>query len=211
MGSPEAVWKRFYQSIKPAAYAIDETHGTTPIYQQIANLKDAKSAYGAIVYQKAPSLLRVLAYNIGEDAFRDGVRVFLREHAYGNAEWSDLIAAFSRASGKDLKPWAKAWVEQPGMPEVDIEWSCDPQRRISSFQIRQKDILGEGHVWPISTEVLLAYNDKFERIPASLDRRRSSRSRRDRQRLPGLRLRQQRRPRLWFVPSRCEESERGCR
>jgi aminopeptidase N len=168
MGSPEAVWKRFYQSIKPAAYGIDETHGTTPIYQQIVNLKDAKSAYGAIVYQKAPSLLRVLAYNIGEDAFRDGVRIFLREHAYSNAEWSDLIAAFSRASGKDLKPWAKAWVEQPGMPEVDIAWGCDGQQRISSFLIRQKDILGGGHMWPVNTEVLLAYNDKFERIPASL-------------------------------------------
>ena len=169
MGPPEAVWKRFYQSIKPAAYAIDETHGTTPIYQQIANLKDAKSAYGAIVYQKAPSLLRVLSYNIGEISFRDGVRVFLREHAYANAEWSDLIAAFSRASGKDLKAWAKAWVEQPGMPEVDIAWSCDPQHRISSFHIRQKDILGGGHIWPISTEILLAYNNRIERLPASLD------------------------------------------
>ncbi len=55
------------------------------------------------------------------------------------------------------------------MPQVDIAWSCNRDHRISSFQIRQKDILGGGHVWPISTEVLLAYNDKFERIPASLN------------------------------------------
>jgi aminopeptidase N len=40
----ENVWKRFYQAIKPAAYAIDSTQGTTPIYQDIPNLKDAKSA-----------------------------------------------------------------------------------------------------------------------------------------------------------------------
>ncbi len=88
MEPPVQVWKRFYQSIKPLAYGIDSTQGTTPIYQQISNLKDAKSAYGAIVYQKAPSLLRVLAFNIGEDHFREGVRLFLREHAYANAEWS---------------------------------------------------------------------------------------------------------------------------
>ena len=50
----EHVWKRFYQAIKLAAYAIDATQGTTPIYQNIPNLKDAKSAYGAIVYSKAP-------------------------------------------------------------------------------------------------------------------------------------------------------------
>src|SRR5215467_14364861 len=36
----ENVWKRFYQAIKPAAYAIDSTQGTTPIYQEISNLKD---------------------------------------------------------------------------------------------------------------------------------------------------------------------------
>lgn len=167
---PQTVWKRFYQSIKPQAYGIDVTHGTTPIYQQIANLKDAKSAYGAIVYQKAPALLRVLSYETGEEHFRDGVRSFLKDHAYGNAEWGDLIAAYSRASGTDLRPWAKAWIEQRGMPQVDIEWSCDSQQRISAFQIRQRDVLGEGHFWPLRTEVRLGYPDgRSERVDAKLD------------------------------------------
>src|SRR5262249_38535982 len=84
----ENVWKRFYQAIKPAAYAIDSTQGTTPIYQDIPNLKDAKSAYGAIVYSKAPGVLKQLAFVLGEDNFRDGLRLYLKEHAYANAEWS---------------------------------------------------------------------------------------------------------------------------
>jgi aminopeptidase N len=169
MEPPATVWKRFYQSIKPLAYGIDSTHGTTPIYQRISNLKDAKSAYGAIVYQKAPSLLRLLAFNIGEDRFREGVRIFLREHAYANAEWSDLIGAFSRASGRDLKPWASAWVEQRGMPQVEIDWACD-SNRISSFRIRQKDALDEGHLWPIRTQVLLGHKGgPAERVAASVD------------------------------------------
>src|SRR5215469_13493129 len=85
------VWKRFYQAIKPAAYAIDSTKGTTPIYQDIPNLKDAKSAYGAIVYSKAPAVLKQLAFVLGEDNFREGLRLYLKEHAYANAEWSDLV------------------------------------------------------------------------------------------------------------------------
>jgi aminopeptidase N len=170
MEPPAMVWKRFYQSIKPLAYGIDATHGTTPIYQQIPNLKDAKSAYGAIVYQKAPSLLRVLNFNIGEDSFREGVRTFLREHAYANAEWSDLIAAFSRASGKDLKGWARSWVEQRGMPQVEIDWACGAGNRISSFRVRQKDALDEGHLWPITTQVLLGHKGGAgEHVSASLD------------------------------------------
>src|SRR5881296_3025464 len=40
---PVEIWKRFYQSHKPGAYAIDATKGTTPIYQEVRNLADAKS------------------------------------------------------------------------------------------------------------------------------------------------------------------------
>jgi len=158
MEPPAPVWKRFYESIKPAAYQIDGTHGATPIYQQILNLKDAKSAYGALVYEKAPSLLRLLSFNIGEEHFRDGIRIYLREHAYANAEWSDLIGAFSRASKTDLTPWADAWVKQRGMPQVEVNWACSGGR-ILSFRVSQKDTLGEGHLWPVQTQVILAYKD----------------------------------------------------
>ncbi len=156
---PNEVWTRFYESIKPVAYGIDSTRGTTPIFQVVRNLNDAKSAYGPIVYQKAPSLLRVLTYKIGETAFRDGIRQYLKEHAYANAEWKDLIGAFSRASGQDLKPWAAAWIQQRGMPEVTVHWNCNAENRIAQFEIAQSDTLGEGHVWPIETQVLLGYKN----------------------------------------------------
>src|SRR4029453_9684765 len=117
-------WKRFYQTHKPAAYAIDATRGTTQIYQEVRNLRDAKSAYGAIVYAKAPALLRALSFLIGEEAFRDGVRLFLKEHAYGNAEWGDLVEACARASGEALGPWAATWIRRRGMPQVEADWEC---------------------------------------------------------------------------------------
>jgi aminopeptidase N len=151
---PDEVWKRFYETIKPIAYNIDSTPGTTPIYQQVRNLADAKSAYGPIVYQKAPSLLRVLNYRIGEESFGEGVRIFLREHAYANATWQDLIGAFSTASRQDLRAWANAWVTQRGMPVVTVKWACDAGR-LSSLEIAQRDSLNEGHLWPVSTQMLL--------------------------------------------------------
>jgi aminopeptidase N len=149
----ENVWKRFYQAIKPAAYAIDSTQGTTPIYQEIPNLKDAKSAYGAIVYSKAPGVMKQLAFVIGEEAFRDGLRLYLREHAYANAEWGDLVHAFERTSHKQLGEWTDAWIKKRGMPQVDVEWSCDSQHRISHFSLMQQDVLNEGGMWPIATSV----------------------------------------------------------
>lgn len=156
MYPPDEIWKRFYQSFKSAAYAIDSTQGTTAIHQNIANLKDAKSAYGAIVYSKTPGVLRQLSFVIGETAFRDGVRLFLHEHPYGNAEWSDLIHACERASGKPLAAWSNAWIQQRGMPQVDAVWSCKGAL-IDHFALHQVDVLGEDHRWPIRTQVLLGY------------------------------------------------------
>jgi aminopeptidase N len=151
------VWKRFYEQIKPAAYGIDVTRGTTPIYQNIPNLNDAKSAYGAIVYSKAPGLLRQLAFILGNEHFRDGLRIYLLEHQYGNAQWSDLVRCFERASGQNLEQWAKAWIQRRGMPEVDVGWSCNEEHRLKALTLRQHNVLDEGGVWPLATQVLLGY------------------------------------------------------
>ncbi len=150
-------WKHMYEDIKPLAYGIDETEGTTPIFQDIPNLKDAKSAYGAIVYQKAPSILKQLAFRLGEDSFRNGLRAYLKDHAYGNAQWADLVGAFQAASGQDVQAWAKAWVLQRGMPEVTASWSCDAAGKLGKIMLTQTDVLPDGYTWPIANEVLLQY------------------------------------------------------
>jgi aminopeptidase N len=157
------IWQHFYQSIKPAAYAIDETQGTTPIYQEIRNLDSAKSAYGAIVYSKAPGVLRQLNYVIGDDAFRSGLQLYLDQHKYSNATWSDLIAAFQSAasqlgSARDLTAWADLWIRHRGMPRVDVSWFCTGDR-LASLRFTQQPLLGGTDQWPIATEVALGYPD----------------------------------------------------
>jgi aminopeptidase N len=171
---PRDIWKRFYQSHKPAAYAIDSTKGTTPIYQEVQNLKDAKSAYGAIVYSKAPGILKALRFLLGDEQFRTGVRLFLKEHQYGNAEWGDLINALERASGQKLTGWADTWVRHRGMPRIDVRWSCDQAGRMSSLVVEQRDILGEGSLWPVRSRLLLAHDSgPSEHVDLRLDAKRA--------------------------------------
>ena len=81
-------WKIFYERNKQAAYLTDVTRGTTPIYQEIPNLSSAKSAYGNIVYRKAPSFLRQAEFYLGEKKFQTAVRAFLKKHEFANAEWT---------------------------------------------------------------------------------------------------------------------------
>jgi len=173
------IWKRFYQAIKPAAYAIDSTQGTTPIYQDIPNLKDAKSAYGAIVYSKAPGVIKQLAFVLGDDRFRAGLRLYLKEHAYANAEWADLVHAFERVSGKQLGPWADAYIKRRGMPQVDVEWRCEQKAvpagsfsngrdSLTHFFVTQHDVLGEKGTWPVSMQMLISSNGGQTVMPLNL-------------------------------------------
>ncbi|WP_200949096.1 M1 family aminopeptidase [Frateuria sp. Soil773] len=152
------VWKRFYELIKPGAYDIDQTQGTTPIYQDISNLTDAKSAYGAIVYSKAPAVLKQLAYVLGPKHFREGLVRYLAGHPYGNAAWNDLIHAFEAASGQPLDQWAEAWIRRRGMPMVQADWSCR-EGRLDHLVLTQHDVLGTNTLWPIASKVLLGHAD----------------------------------------------------
>ncbi len=100
-------WKAFYERNKQAAYQTDSTKGTTPIYQEIPNLSAAKSAYGAIVYSKAPSFLKQAEFYLGEKEFQTAVRSFLKKYEFKNATWQDLVTEFEIAKKKDLKDWGK--------------------------------------------------------------------------------------------------------
>jgi aminopeptidase N len=150
-------WKTFYLRNKPVAYATDATLGTTPVWQALGNLDQAKSNYGPIVYNKAPSVLRQLEYLVGPPAFQRGVQAFLAKHAYGNATWQELLAAIGTASGRDLTAWGKQWMLRPGMPIVQ------QQLRVANGKITrlalvqrpaQPSLSGRG-AWPLKMQVLL--------------------------------------------------------
>jgi aminopeptidase N len=149
-------WKVFHLRTKPLAYLTDVTKGTTPIWQEIANLSAAKSAYGNIVYRKAPSMLRQAEFYLGPLQFRQAVQLFVKEHAYANATWGDLVGAFERTSHRELGAWAAAWVKRRGMPDVRVRWTANARGLVDSFDVEERDALGEGGSWPMRVKILLA-------------------------------------------------------
>ncbi len=135
-------WTAFHL-LKLSAIRTDATRGTTAIRYPLGNLADAKSAYGAIVYSKGPAVLRQAEFYLGEAVFRRAVRDFVKRHAYGAANWEDLVRAFERASGKKLGRWADAWVQRRGMPTVQV----------ADGTLQQRDALGENGLWPLKLRV----------------------------------------------------------
>jgi aminopeptidase N len=169
--TPEySAWNAFHQ-LKVAAYRTDATQGTSPIWQRLANLSAAKSAYGSIVYSKAPAVLRQAEFYLGPDAFRRAVQAFVHTHAYGAADWSDLVRALEGAAGRKLGQWADAWVKRRGMPTVRSAWRTDAEGRIAQFTLTQSDTLRGDGVWPMRTELLVAGGRGPRTLPVALEGR----------------------------------------
>ncbi|MBL7851868.1 MAG: hypothetical protein JNN04_13280 [Cyclobacteriaceae bacterium] len=116
---------RFLMAHYPSAYEIDRSAGAHPIQQPLDNLRNAGSVYGAIIYQKAPIMMRNLEAWMGPDNFQQGLRDYLRDFSYGNATWDDLVAKLSPYAKEDLGLWNQAWIKTGGMPEIDITRSED--------------------------------------------------------------------------------------
>jgi aminopeptidase N len=160
---------RFYLAHYPAAYGIDRTAGANPIRQDLENLQEAGTLYGAIIYQKAPIVMRQLERLLGDSTLRDGLREYLTAAPYGNADWNDLIDVLDRRTTEDLRQWSRVWVEQAGRPEVRVVLDLEPGGTIGRLTLRQEDPVGRGLIWDQALEVVLGYPDSLLALPVRLD------------------------------------------
>ncbi len=127
----------------PSAYSVDRTEGANPIRQDLPNLNEAGTLYGAIIYNKAPIMMRQLELLLGEDVFQQGMRTYLSTYANSNATWPDLIEILDELSTEDLKSWSEVWVNTPGRPHIEIQ----------NGKLIQRDPSGMNRIWPQVFEV----------------------------------------------------------
>ena len=159
---------RFLYAHYPAAYDVDRTAGANAIRQPLDNLNEAGSLYGAIIYQKAPVMMRHLEALLGVDSFRDGLREYLNEHKFANATWTDLIEVLDRRTPVDLAAWSRVWVESAGRPTVTTELTLQGGK-IASLAFSQSDPQKKGRVWPQQLRVTLALPEGPRTIEVALN------------------------------------------
>lgn len=99
---------------------LDARASTHPVLQPITNEAQAANAFDVISYEKGQSILRMLETWIGEAAFRDGIRHYLQQHAFGNTTTADLWRALETTSGRPVSAVANDWIERGGFPVVTV-------------------------------------------------------------------------------------------
>ena len=156
---------RFLLAHYPAAYQVDRTAGTNAIRQELANLDEAGQMYGPIIYQKAPIVMRQLELIVGARQFRNGLREYLKQYAYGNATWLDLVRILDRRTRENVTEWSRAWVEDRGRPEFTTDVRLNGKGRLESITVTQHDPMARGLLWPQRLRVALGYDGAVKELP----------------------------------------------
>lgn len=155
---------RFFQAHHPAAYGVDRTQGANPIRQPLENLREAGSLYGAIIYQKAPIVMKQLETMLGDSTFRLGLQLYLARHQFGNATWPDLVSILDSLSPLDVTEWSRVWVEEPGRPAISA-WMDG-----RDFYVQQADTwAGRQLTWPQRVQFSFITGDTVARVQMNLD------------------------------------------
>lgn len=131
------MWSDF-QHMKGLAFALDALRQTHPVYTRVRSPSDATENFDEITYEKGAAVVRMLERYLSPSVFRSGVRRYIRRHREGNASAADLWRALSEASGQDVEPVVRAWVERPGFPLLKL------QRRGNRLRYRQERFVNQG-------------------------------------------------------------------
>ena len=93
-----------------------------PIHQPITENGQIDSAFDNVTYGKGGQVVAMIAAYLGDEKFKEGVRLHLRRHAYGNATSEQFFQSISEAA-KDPRVLAafKSFVDQQGVPVVDVQ------------------------------------------------------------------------------------------
>ena len=116
-------WKRWttFGVSRAAAMAVDGLHNTRPIEFEVKAPRDCEAMFDLLTYEKGASVLRMLEQHLSGDVFRDGVRLYLERHRFGNAETTDLWKALGDAARLPIPEVMNGWIFRPGFPLVQVE------------------------------------------------------------------------------------------
>ncbi len=125
---------------RTAAYDTDALGSTRPIEFEVASPEDAEGMFDILTYEKGAAVVRMLEQYLGEGRFQAGIRRYMNQHAYGNAETTDLWEAIEAETGDPVRRIMDTWIFQGGFPLVSVAMAADHK----SVTFTQERMIYEG-------------------------------------------------------------------
>ena len=144
--------QNFNQSIitrSLSAMASDSLISARQIRQPIKSNHDISSAFDGITYSKGGGVLEMMNTFLTPEQFRSGIQNYMKTYSFKNATADDFIKAISDSSknipADTIKAAINSFLEQPGIPYLTINTSCeDGINRLSVKQTRYLPLGSKG-------------------------------------------------------------------
>jgi aminopeptidase N len=104
---------------RESAMREDAKTSSHPVVQPIETVGQSEETFDSITYKKGQGTVQLVERYTGADAFRAGLRAYMKAHAYGNAVSRDFWSAIERASGKPVRAIAEGYTRTTGVPLVE--------------------------------------------------------------------------------------------
>ena len=177
-------WRRWdsFTVSRAAAMQIDGLKSTRPIEFPVEKPEEAAGMFDVLTYEKGASVLRMLEQYLGAEAFRDGIRLYLRRHQYANAETTDLWDSIEDSAHHPVRALMDTWIFQAGYPLITVE------KRAGGIVLSQRmfrylqDDAGQEQTWlvpiflragaksgVVTKTILLANQELFQELPEEPD------------------------------------------
>lgn len=112
------VWEQFSILDHNRAMGLDSLENTHTIQADITDVERVSEFFDEVSYSKGASVIQMLAEYLGEKDFRDGLRHYLKKHAYANTKTEDLWESLEIVSGKKIKHIATTFTQKAGHPII---------------------------------------------------------------------------------------------
>ncbi|WP_213980745.1 M1 family metallopeptidase [Sphingomonas sp. dw_22] len=108
------------------AMDLDALAAGRPIHQRIDKDADIDAAFDQITYGKGGQVVAMIADYMGDEKFRDGVRLHMSRHTYGNATTDQFFASLAEAAQDPrVLDSLRSFVDQQGVPVVTLHREGD--------------------------------------------------------------------------------------
>jgi len=103
---------------------MDALPAARPIRTPVRTAKEI-SDYNPLIFEKGAPIIGMIEAWLGPDAFRDGLRRYIKRHRDGTVKSADFYAALSESSGgRDVGKVVESFLGQSGVPVVSVELDC---------------------------------------------------------------------------------------
>ncbi len=128
-------WEEF-ELEKQVPLALDSLDSSRPIVSAVASSAEIEAMFDPLTYEKGAAVLRMFERFLGEEAFREGIRAYMKRHQFANTAAADLWRELEGASGRPVGALAHDWLTQAGYPVLTVRPASSDGRTVALGQRR---------------------------------------------------------------------------